>query len=529
MEKAKADNLVYYVSMAIMVAIVVIGLVASEMFANFTNWLFTFLGTYLGWWYMVAMNSFVIFPIVLAFSRFGRLRMGEEGAKPEFSNISWFGMLFGAGMGAGLVFYGVGEPLMHFSTPPFGAEPGTTRAAEDAMRAAFFHWGLHPWAGYAVIALSMAYFQYRKGAPGLMSTLLLPLLGPKGNRSAVGRTVDILAIFATTAGLATSIGLSALQINSGLKYLFGLPQAVSVQITVIIFLAVIYIYTAVMGLHTGIKFLGNLNLSLVCLLSAALIFLGPTVTMFETLVLGIGNYMTHLIQESFDIAPFGGGYKKWLNSWTLYYWAWWIAWAPFVGSFIARISRGRSIRQFVAGVLIVPVLGSFCWFAIFGGTALEIQLSGLADLATAVSEELSTGMFVMYQNFTFGGVMSALMLVLICTFLITSANSSTFVLSMYSSNGTLNPPKGRMFVWGILQAAFAAILLLTGGLKALQVASLGAAAPFSIIMVIACVCLWRALERDFPYHEKPLEERKSDQPENPAGAENAGSLEQGAQ
>lgn len=526
MANGKTDNWVYYVSMAIMTAIVVIGLVASEMFSNFTDWLFRFLGTYLGWWYMVAMNCFVIFPIIMACSRYGKLRMGEEGAKPEFSNVAWFGMLFGAGMGVGLVFYGVGEPLMHYTAPPFGAEPGSQQAATDAMRAAFFHWGLHPWAGYSVIALCMAYFQYRKGAPGLMSTLLLPLLGPEGNRSLIGRTVDVLAIFATTAGLATSIGLAALQINSGLRFLFGLPQAVSVQITVIIVLAVIYIYTAIMGINTGIKFLGNLNLFLACLLGAALLLIGPTLTMLETLVTGIGSYLSNLIRQSFDIAPYGGDYKKWLNGWTLYYWAWWIAWAPFVGSFIARISRGRSIRQFVAGVLIVPVLGSFCWFSIFGGTALEMQLTGLADLATDVSNELSTGIFVMYQHLTLGGVMSALVLVLICTFLITSANSSTFVLSMYSTGGTLNPPKIRMFVWGTLQAAFAAILLLTGGLKALQVASLGAAAPFSIIMVLACFCLWRTLAKDFPASgQKTLIDAESGSvPENTGTEQNTGAM-----
>lgn len=502
MANGKGDNWVYYISMAIMTGIVVLGLVASEIFGNITNWLFTFLGRYLGWWYMVAMNCFIVFPIVLACSRFGGLKMGEENSQPEFSNVAWFGMLFGAGMGVGLVFYGVGEPLMHLNSPPFGAEPGSALAAEQAMRASFFHWGLHPWAGYSVIALCMAYFQYRKGAPGLMSTLLLPLLGPQGNRSTIGRTVDILAIFATTAGLATTIGLAALQINSGLKFLFGLPQSISVQVTVIVVLAVIYIYTAIMGLHTGIKFLGNLNLALACLLALGLVILGPTTTMLETLVTGIGSYISNLIQQSFGISPHEAEYKKWLNGWTLYYWAWWIAWAPFVGSFIARISRGRTIRQFVAGVLIVPVFGSFCWFAIFGGTALEMQLTGLADLATEVSNELSTGIFVMYKHFTFGGVMSALILALICTFLVTSANSSTFVLSMYSTNGTLNPPKTRMFVWGTLQAAFAAILLLTGGLKALQVASLGAAAPFSIIMILACFCLWKTLEQDFPNPHK---------------------------
>ncbi|MDL2272396.1 BCCT family transporter [Desulfovibrio sp. OttesenSCG-928-I05] len=497
MTKRLQDNFVYYVSMTIMVALVLIGLFAPDAFAAATNTIFKFLSKYFGWWYMLAMNCFVVFPIVLAASRFGKLTLGEADSTPEFSNIAWFGMLFGAGMGVGLVFYGVGEPLYHFATPPFGAEQGSAQAAEDALRASFFHWGLHPWAGYSVIALCLAYFQFRKGAPGLMSSLFVPILGMEGYKTPIGRTVDILTIFATVAGIATSLGLAVLQINSGLKFMFGLPQSVAVQLSVLVVLGFAYTFTAVTGIHKGIKFLGNMNLALVCLLAGALLLFGPTLTIFESLVTGIGGYLSNFVYESFNTAPYGGAYKDWLGDWTVYYWAWWIAWAPFVGSFIARISRGRTIRQFVTGVLLVPALGSFCWFAIFGGTALDIQLSGVADLVKEVGADISTGVFVMYEHITLGKVMSVVMLLLICTFFVTSANSSTFVLSMYSSEGNLNPPKNRMVVWGVLQAAFAFVLLLTGGLKALQIASITAAGPFSLIMILACVCLWKALSREF--------------------------------
>ncbi|UQZ88359.1 BCCT family transporter [Deltaproteobacteria bacterium Smac51] len=498
----KKDNIVYLASVAVLLVLVYIGLISPERFSSVANSVFTFLSKYFGWWYMAAMNCFVAFPIVLAFSRFGRLTLGEAGAKPEFSNIAWFGMLFGAGMGVGLVFYGVGEPLYHLATPPFGAEPGSPRAAEDALRASFFHWGLHPWAGYAVIALCLAYFQFRKGAPGLMSSLFIPILGSEGRLTAIGRTVDILTIFATVGGIATSLGLAVLQINSGLKYLFGLPQSTAVQFSILLALGVAYTFTAVSGIDKGIKFLGNFNLLLVVLLSAALLIIGPTLAIIESLMTGIGGYLANFVYESFNLAPYGGTYKEWLGGWTVYYWAWWIAWAPFVGSFIARISRGRTIRQFVAGVLLVPALGSFCWFAVFGGTALEMQISGVADLAAQVNDDLSIGVFAMYEHIALGGVMSVLMVVLICTFFITSANSSTFVLSMYSTSGVLNPPKSRMVVWGVMQAAFAFVLLLSGGLKALQIASITAAAPFSIIMVLACACLWHSLKADFPEGSK---------------------------
>lgn len=492
------DHSVYRISIALILAIVLWGLFLPESFAAVANTIFNFLTTYLGWWYMLAMNLFVLFPIVLAMSRFGNMKLGSEDSVPEFSTLSWFAMLFSAGMGVGLVFYGVGEPMYHFLTPPFGAEPGSAAAAEDAIRASFFHWGLHPWANYSVIALCLAYFQYRKGAPGLMSSMFLPLLGEKANRSVAGKAIDLLAIFATIAGIATSLGLGVLQINSGLKYMFGVPQNVTVQLCIIVVLAILYTFSAVSGINRGIKFISNLNLALACFLAVALFIIGPTLTILEVYMTGVGAYFSNLISESFSIAPFGGTYKKWLGSWTLYYWAWWIAWAPFVGSFIARISRGRTIREFVAGVLLVPAFGSFCWFAIFGTSGLHLELSGIAKLSEQINADISIGLFEMYKYYAFGGIMSLLMMVLIGTFFITSANSATYVLSMYSSEGNLNPSRARMGIWGVLQAALAFVLLLTGGLKSLQIISITAAGPFSIIMVVACWCLWTTLNKDNP-------------------------------
>jgi len=496
MNNESKNNSVYIISMIFTLIIVAWGLFSPSTFDSAAKGLFNFLIQDFGWGYMLAMSIFVVFPICLACSRFGKLKLGPDDSKPEFSTISWFAMLFSAGMGIGLVFYGVGEPVFHFLNPPFGAEPGSVKAATDAMRISFFHWGLHPWANYSVIALPLAYFQFRKNAPGLISSLFLPVLGEEGVRGPIGKAIDILAIFATVAGIATSLGLGVLQINSGLKYLFGIPQTIMVQFIIILVLGILYTGSAISGLEKGIKLISNLNLFIACLLAVSLFLLGPTIAIIESLLTGIGEYLANVIPESFVMAPYGGGYKEWMGGWTLFYWAWWIAWAPFVGSFIARISKGRTIREFVTGVLIVPALGSFTWFAIFGTSGLHLELSGIAQIASKVSADISTGVFEMYSHYPLGMVMSIIMVVLISTFFITSANSATFVLSMYSTRGNLNPPKSKMGIWGVLQAALAFVLLMTGGLKALQIASIAAAAPFAIIMVLACYSLVKALKKD---------------------------------
>lgn len=497
--RGKGD-IVYITSMGVTAAVVAWGLLSPGSFKEMANLAFAFLTQNYGWGYMLMMNCYVLFPIWLSLSRFGGLKLGEPESKPEFSTISWFAMLFSAGMGVGLVFYGVGEPLFHYMTPPFGAAPGSAQAARDAMRASFFHWGLHPWAGYSVVALSLAYFQFRKGAPGLMSSMFMPILGEKKNESFLGRTIDILTIFATAAGIATSLGLGVMQISSGIGALMpSLQQSVderTMQISIIVVLGLIYTWTAASGIDKGIKFISNLNLLLASLLLVALFAVGSKVTLINVFMTGLGDYFSNIISQSFDLAPWGGPYKDWLSGWTIYYWAWWIAWAPFVGSFIARISRGRTIREFTAGVLIVPALGSFVWFSVFGGSALNIEISGIAEIGKAVTADISTGAFKMYEYYPLGKIMSAIMLILISTFFITSANSATYVLSMFSSGGSLTPPRLRMTVWGILQAALATVLLVTGGLGALQTVSIVAAAPFSVIMLVSCWCLWRTLIKD---------------------------------
>ncbi|MDO4560276.1 MAG: BCCT family transporter [bacterium] len=489
------SNTVYIVSIAITLAVVLWGLVSPQSFGDFAKALNGGLTKYYGWGYMLTMNIFVIFCIAIACSRFGSVRLGPEESRPEYSNMSWFAMLFSAGMGVGLVFYGAAEPLFHFGSTPFGAEPGSVQAARDAMQISFFHWGLHPWAGYSVIAMPLAYYQFRHNTPGLISSIFIPLVGEEKVRGAFGKTVDVLAIFATLAGITTSLGLGTLQLNSGLNAIFNIPKETLIQVIIIAFLAVLYTGSAALGIEKGIKIVADFNLWICLLLMASLFVVGPTLPIVNSLMTGIGDFLSGLVSESFTLAPYGGEYQSFLDSWTLYYWAWWIAWAPFVGSFVARISRGRTVREFVAGVLVVPALGSFTWFAIFGTSALHLELVDKIAVSANVLKDVSVGIFEMYSHYPLGQLMSAVMLVLIVTFFVTSANSATFVLAMYSTGGDLNPPKNKMVVWGVLMGALAVVLLLTGGLQNLQTISLAAAMPFSLIMLCACWSFVKALTK----------------------------------
>ena len=489
-------NPVYIISIAITFALVFWGLISPDSFGSFAKMLNGGLTKYFGWGYMLTMNIFVIFCLFAAFSRFGSVRLGPSDSRPEYSNMSWFAMLFSAGRGVGLVFYGAAEPLFHFGSVPFGAPAGSVQAARDAMQISFFHWGLHPWAGYAVIAMPLAYYQFRHNTPGLISSVFIPLVGEEKVRGTFGKTVDILAIFATLAGITTSLGLGTLQLNSGLNAIFGIPKTTFVQIAIIGVLALLYTGSAILGIEKGIKKVADFNLWICLGLMLALFLVGPTLPIVNSLMTGIGDYTSGLIKESFSLAPYGGEYESFLNGWTLYYWAWWISWAPFVGSFVARISRGRTVREFVSGVLVVPALGSFTWFAIFGTSALHLELVRGINVSAEVLKDVSVGIFEMYKYYTFGTIMSAVMIILIVTFFVTSANSGTFVLSMLSTHGDLNPPKGKMGIWGVLMAALAVVLLISGGLQNLQTVSLAAAAPFSLIMVCACLSFWRALTAD---------------------------------
>ncbi len=483
---------VFIISFVIVVLVVAWGLIFPDNFGTSTTNAKDFFSFNFGWFYLSLMSAFVVFCIYLLFSKYGNIKLGSDDSKPEYSNISWFAMLFSAGMGVGLVFWGIAEPLNHFVSP-LGIEGGTAAAADFAIRKSFLHWGLHPWANYCIIALPLAYMQFRKNRPGLISSIFIPLIGEERVAGPIGKTIDILAIFATVAGVATSLGMATMQTTSGLNYLYGVPQTNLVRIIVIAVITILFMISAVSGLNKGIKILSNTNVALCGILILLGIIIGPKVTIFNSFVSGIGDYLSSIVKDSFALDPFDG--SPWYGWWTIFYWAWWIAWAPFVGTFIARISKGRTIRQFIGGVLIAPTLGSFVWFAVFGGIGINegLQNFGIAQEAIKTTE---TALFVIMNQIPMGSILSTIAVVLLCTFFVTSADSATFVLGMMSSNGNLNPSAGLKITWGVIQSALAAVLMLTGGLKALQTGSIVAAFPFAIVMLFAMWAIMKALKTD---------------------------------
>ena len=446
-----------------------------------------------GWFYLLATFAFLVFSLYLAFSKYGKIKLGADDEEPEYSNKSWFAMLFSAGMGIGLVFWGAAEPLSHYMNPPQGAAPQSAEAARLAMRYSFFHWGLHAWAIYTVIGLTIAYFTFRKKRSGLISNVFYPLIGDRVN-GRLGNAIDILAIIATIFGVATSLGLGTLQINGGLHQLAGITNSLSSQLLIIAVVTVLYLISATTGLDKGIRILSNTNLRIAVVLLVFVLFVGPTSFIFDVLTTTIGSYLQNLVQMSLTLTPFSQG--NWIKNWTLFYWAWWIAWAPFVGMFIARVSRGRTIKEFVLGVLLVPSLFGFLWFAVFGGTALNLELFHNGQIAEAAQTDVTSALFNTLQQLPLGYILSAIATLLIITFFITSADSATFVLGMLSSNGIQNPTNKVKLVWGLLQSSIAAILLVSGGLQGLQTASIIAAAPFSIIMVLMCYSLYLSLQTE---------------------------------
>lgn len=445
----KNSNTVFIVSVVITVLISIWGILGSQSFGDTANVLMEWVTVNTGWLYLLSMLVFVIFALVVAFSKYGSIKLGPDDSKPEFKTISWFGMLFGAGMGIGLVFYGIAEPISHFVSPMDGIAPGSQEAANFAMRASFVHWGVHPWAAYSIIGLGLAYIQFRKNKPGLISSLFIPLIGEERATGSIGKIIDIFAVIATIAGVATSLGMGTMQINSGLNYLFNIPNNVTTWLIIIIVITIIYTWTAVSGIDKGINLISNLNLILAFLCVLIAVIVGPKVMMADTFTATTGDYINMFFKDSLGINPFGS--NKWMQGWRIFYWAWWIAWAPFVGTFIARISKGRTVREFIFGVMLAPALASLIWFSVFGVMGLNLRdVLGMQTLKNMAAHP-EIALFEVFSKYPLGVVLSFITIILLCTFFITSANSATFVLSMFSQNGNLNPSKKKMLIWGVLQ------------------------------------------------------------------------------
>jgi glycine betaine transporter len=490
------DRIVFGTAFGLILAFVLWGVLGTDSLTSGVNTAFSTIIEGTGWMFVLVSTGFVALATVLAVSKYGRIRLGQDDDRPEFSTGSWVSMLFAAGMGIGLVFWGVAEPLYHLAGPPLEmAEPGTTEAARLGLQFTVFHWGLHPWAMYAVMGMALAYSVFRKGRPSLVSSAVVPLVGE--HRTGVRRVVDTLAIFTTVFGAATSLGLGALQVNSGLALNYGVPKNNTVVLAIIFGLAVLFVLSAVSGVHKGIKLVSNVNVVLAALLAAFVFVLGPTTHIFNTITETAGDYLAGLPAMSFASGASGGG--EWLASWTLFYWAWWISWTPFVGAFIARISRGRTIRQFVTYVMIIPTLVSLVWFSVLGGTATRLQLTGQADLSQALTDTGTEGaLFSLLGEFPLATLTSTLVMALIALFFISSADSASMVLGMLSQRGTITPSRWIVGLWGISIACVAAALTLAGGLQVMQSATILVATPFLLVLVAIGVNLVREL-KDEPY------------------------------
>jgi glycine betaine transporter len=486
----KVSN-VFWISVAIVFVAVIFGVVAPDLFESLTGNIQSFITTAFGWYYLILVTVIVIFCIFLIFSPVGAIKLGKPDEKPEYSKGTWFAMLFSAGMGIGLVFWGAAEPLSHFISPPL-EEGGTNAAAREGMRYTFFHWGIHAWAVYALVALALAYYKFRKDEPGLISATLKPVLG-KSMEGPLGTVVDVLAVFATVIGVATTLGFGASQINGGLSYLLGIPNNFTVQFIIVSIVTVLFMISAWSGLGKGIKYLSNTNMVLAIGLFLLMFIVGPTIFILNMFTDSLGGYIQNIVRMSFRIAPLDEEHRSWISGWTIFYWAWWISWSPFVGMFIARVSRGRTIREFIIGVLLLPALVSFIWFAVFGTTAIDIQIAGNVDLTGFATEEV---LFAIFNELPWSTVLSIIAIVLISTFFITSADSATFVLGMQTTNGSLTPPNSVKLTWGVAQSIVALILLYSGGLQALQNALIGAAFPFSFIMLLMMISLYRSLSKE---------------------------------
>ncbi|WFF42195.1 BCCT family transporter [Salinicola endophyticus] len=509
---------VFIVSAVLIAAIVAIGAIFPTRFGDIANTALSATTHYFGWFYLISVFGFVTFLVVLAFSKYGKIRLGPQDSKPTYGFFSWVSMLLAAGFGVGLVFYGMAEPMTHYLNPPFGdVQGGTPEAARYAIQYSFFNWGIHQWAAFSVVGLIIAYYQFRKGQAGMVSNVLSTVTAKRPKLRRLGPVLDIFAVVATVMGVATSIGLAVLQINGGLHAVFGVDEGMTWQFIIMGAMFVCYMISATSGLDKGIKNLSNLNLIICFALMFYVLLTGPTVQILETITLGIGDYLQNFIGMSLRMSPYNG--SDWAAGWTIFYWAWVIAWSPFVGTFVARISRGRTIKQYVFGVLVVPPLLACLWIGVFGGAAIQMELHSDAGLAQATADNITSALFRMFDLMPFSNVLSVVALCLIFIFLVTSADSATYIVSQMTDNGSLNPPLLKRVIWGVLIAAICLTLLSAGGesgLKGLQSAAVLSALPFTFILYGMISVMIKELRSDRKAMLTALYRRHS---ETPVGAD----------
>ncbi|TDQ21961.1 BCCT family transporter [Tenacibaculum caenipelagi] len=495
---------VFFTSSIVIIISVVLTLLFKKEAESYFTTIQNFIANKTGWLFIFSVNVFVIFMLYLAFSKFGTLRIGGPKAKPEFSTSAWFSMLFSAGMGIGLLFWSIAEPVYHLSSPPL-AEANTAAAAKEAMNVTFLHWGLHAWGIYALVGLSLAYFTYSRGLPLTIRSVFYPFLGDR-IYGKIGDIIDIFAVLATVFGLATSLGFGVKQVAAGLEHVFGFDSGISLQIWLIVGITLIATISVVSGVDKGVKFLSEMNMRIAILLLLAVIILGPTIFILKSFIQNTGSYVNNLISLSTWAESYTG--TQWQNSWTIFYWGWWIAWSPFVGMFIARVSKGRTIREFTLGVLIAPTLITFFWITAFGSTSLHEILGGDTTIAEGVNKNVATALFVFLEDYPVSMILNIIAIVLIASFFVTSSDSGSLVVDSLTSGGKIDAPVGQRVFWALAEGAVAAVLLLGGGLKALQTASIVTGLPFALLLLLMCYSLFKGLREDYKEHKKRLNQKE---------------------
>ncbi|BDD06174.1 BCCT family transporter [Aureibacter tunicatorum] len=494
--KNKSFNPVVFLSSCLIILIVTVSsAVAPEALSGVFKVVQGWLIANTSWIYILSVAIMVFFCIWLIASRKGDIKLGPDHSEPEYSDTSWFAMLFSAGMGIGLLFFGVAEPLMHYSAPP-AADPLSVEAAKDAMKITFFHWGLHAWAIYATLAVILAYFAYRKDLPLLPRSIFYPILGDKIHGRA-GDFIDTFAVIGTMFGVASSLGYGVSQVNAGLNYLFGVPVNLYVQVGLIIGITAMATISVVLGLDGGIKKLSNVNLILAVLLLGLVLILGNSVDLLKAYVQNTGAYLSDFVHKTFNLYAYEKN-ESWLGGWTLLYWGWWVSWSPFVGMFIARISRGRTIREFIIGTLFIPASFAFLWFTVFGNTAIEIAGSaGGEEFIQVATENVPIALFKMFEYLPLTNILSVIGLLLVVTFFVSSSDSGSLVIDTLASGGKEHPPVWQRVFWAVLEGFVAIALLIAGGLDALQTMTIASAFPLMFLIIIGLIAFIKTLHQDY--------------------------------
>ncbi len=485
---------VFIISVAIALFVIIYGFVCNDTLAAVSGTIMSSVSNNFGWLYVLSVFGFIIFLAFIAMSKWGNIKLGKDTDKPEYSNFSWFAMLFCGATGIGLVFWSIAEPLSHYVAPPEGINAGTVEAAEFSIRTCFLHWGITQFACFAIVGLGLAYFQFRKGKSALISNLLEPLIGEKATRGWFGKVIDIFSVVVTFAGVATSLGLGVSQICGGLNYLGDVPNNNQTWLIIIVIITCVFIASAISGVDKGIKILSSVNTWIALILLALAFIVGPSIPILNTLVSSTGQHIQNFFGDVSMINAFGD--NTWIMNWRVFYYAWFIAWCPFVGMFIARISKGRTIREFIIGAVIAPTVFTILWLSVFGTLALDASGNwSLTELANMIASP-ETAVFIVFEKYPLSRLLSVLVIALLAIFFVTSADSATYSLSMMTSNGDMEPPKYKKIVWGIIEAAIAYLLLSAGSLKPLQTISIAASLPFLFIMIAMCPALIKELRKE---------------------------------